>query len=245
MRSVSWLRATTCCGAVTGRSCTTRSSCPAVSTLANPLEPGWQSSTLRFRHLGSGVPSAHVLKYGTLQATVSPPRLAMTRCRRRQYAIRETEGDVDARPDGRSAATTAAHARRRALSRNLQPYPGEASDLWHRADLSQDGRSRRLCRRGSASMVRNRRAQVDHGPDGAARVPGPPIDRGRTRDALNDARCRTGTAAHAAPERADPARSLRGDRRRRQPARPARSDGAAILLAVEIATHQADPLPRQ
>jgi len=32
-----------------------RSSCPAVSTLANPLEPGWQSSTLRFRHLGSGV----------------------------------------------------------------------------------------------------------------------------------------------------------------------------------------------
>src|SRR5216684_2170433 len=46
-------------------------------------------------------------------------------------------------------------------------------------------------------------------------------------------------------QRADPARSLRGDRRRRQPARSARPDGAAVLLAVEIATHQADPLPRQ
>src|SRR5258708_40014782 len=88
-------------------------------------------------HLGSGVPSAHVHKYGTLQAAVSPPRLAVTRCRRRQHAIRETEGDVDARPDGRSAATTSAHARRRALSRNLQPYPGEASELWNRAGLSQ------------------------------------------------------------------------------------------------------------
>src|SRR5229473_463966 len=116
---------------------------------------------------------------------------------------------------------------------------------WHRAGLSQDGRSCRLCRRGSASMVRDRRAQVDHGPDGTARFPGPPIDRGRTRNALNDARCRTGTAARAAPERADPARSLRGDRRRRQPARSARPDGAAILLAVEIAAYQADPLPCQ
>ena len=37
--------------------------------------------------------------------------------------------------------------------------------------------------RGSASMVRDRRAQVDNGPDGTARFPGPPIDRGRTRDA--------------------------------------------------------------
>src|SRR6266436_962115 len=152
---------------------------------------------------------------------------------------------VDARPDGRSAATTSAHARRRALSRNLQPYPGEAPNLWHRAGLSQDGRPCRLCGRGSASMVRDRRAQVDNGPDGTARFPGPPIDRGRTRNTLNDARCRAGTAARAAPERADPARSLRGDRRRRRPARSARPDGAAILLAVEIATHQADPLPRQ
>ena len=34
-----------------------------------------------------------------------------------------------------------------------------------------------------AGMVRDRRAQVDIGPDGAARFPGPPIDRGRTQDA--------------------------------------------------------------
>ena len=45
------------------------------------------------------------------------------------------------------------------------------------------GRPRRLCGRGPASMVRDRRAQVDNGPDGAARFPGPPIDRGRTRGA--------------------------------------------------------------
>jgi len=73
-------------------------------------------------------------------------------------------------------------------------------------------------------MVRDRRAQVDNGQTARHAFPGPPIDCGDTRNALNDAQCRTGRRRAPRQTRADPARSLVAIRRRRQPARSARPD---------------------